>query len=225
MFWSGDDWTYLHHMTIMSHLKVGHDINMWLHGGIPKSDNWCNYSHMTVKDADEIIDISHFMKNGGNLKTASSLFRWNLLYYKGGWYSDTDAVAINRWPDDKYIICGEYEDKLSTGVIKSPSGDPMFNELSNNVQKDWGNVNIFNDMCIKYRGDNKPTCNHKLFYPFDWRLWDIWLEPYTDVYDECSSIHLYHTMFERSGMIQCITDWMDRHPQSLLSTIDRMITR
>ena len=224
MFWSGNNWTYLNNLTVLSHINVGHEVVLWLHGDLPKSDYWCDYD-ITIKNADDIININDFIKSGGNFKTASSLFRWNLLYKIGGWYSDTDAIAINHWPDSEYIICGEYSDNLSTGVIKAPSGDKMFLDMIQHIKKDWGNVNVFNDVCIKHRGNNNATCDYKLFYPFDWKNWDIWLDKYSKIFNDCYSIHLYHTMFERSNMIKCITDWMDMHPESLLSTIDRIITR
>ena len=104
-------------------------------------------------------------------------------------------------------------------LIKYKANDPMFVYLIDNIKHKWGNVKVFNDACIKYRGDNNPTCDHTLFYPFDWKGWGEWLKQPTIDIDRHYSIHLFHTMFERNNMVDDIKSWISSNPNSLLSQV------
>lgn len=216
-FWSGDNWSFLHDLTIKSHINVGHKPLIWLHGEKPKSKYWNNDVYGDTKNADDIVDISQFIKNGGNFKTASSLWRFTFLYKYGGWYSDTDAIALKEWPDIEWVICGEDFDILSTGVINIPPGQEMFLDMINNIEYIWGNVDIFNKYYSDHIGNTKETIDSQLFYPLKWREWRYLLSVMSipDIY----SIHLYHTMFEKYDTINNIEDVLLRNPDLMLSQI------
>jgi len=221
-FWSGDDWTFLHDLTIKSHIVVGHKPIIWLHGKKPKSKYWNADLYENIENADDIVDISQFIKNGGNFKTASSLWRFTFLYRYGGWYSDTDAIALKEWPNSDWIICGEEYGKLSTGVIKVPKNQEMFLSMIDNMEYIWGNVDVFNRYYLQFRGNISETINSLLFYPFKWKEWEYSLSPIKmpDVY----SIHLYHTMFERYGIIDNIENILLRNKNFILSKISNNIS-
>lgn len=211
-FWSGDKWSYLHDLTIKSHIKVGHMPIIWLHGDIPKSKYWDNDVYVRsgrIRDACFIVNIDSFMKRGGNFKTASSMWRFIFLYKQGGWYADTDALAIKTWPSQQWVVCGEKPDMLSTGVIKSPWRQQMYINMLSDLKLDWGNVKVFNKHYFKRFQNVRETIDSKLFYPYKWNDWEVMLSDIEipDVY----SIHLYHTMFERSGMIDNIEEIIDEN--------------
>jgi hypothetical protein len=224
-FWSGSDWTYLHDLTIKSHLKVGHIPVLWIHGKQPKSiywdtdiyNEWC-----CIRNADDIIDISGFIKKGGNFKTASSLWRFNFLYEYGGWYSDTDAIAINPWPDEEWVICGEDDTTLSTGVIKVPPKQEMFLDMMDDLELEWGNVVVFNKHYEIHHGNTNETIDGKMFYPYSWENWIdlLKIREIPNVY----SVHLYHTMFERHNIIDRVSGYANNVPNSLLGRIGRWVT-
>ena len=216
-FWSGDNWTFLHDLTIKSHIIVGHIPVIWLHGAPPKSKYWNARLYGVTKDADDIINISQFIEDGGNFKTASSLWRFTFLYKYGGWYSDTDAIAMKEWPDQEWVICGEEPGILSTGVIRVPPGQEMFLDMIDNIKHVWGNVDIFNDYYLQHHGNKDETIDSLLFYPLKWREWRYLLS-IMDVPDTYS-VHLYHTMFEKGGMINDIEGLLWRNRETMLSKI------
>lgn len=223
-FWSGDKWTYLHDMTIKSHIRVGHMPIIWIHGDPPKSVYWDISVYQKsgrIKDACQVVNIDAFMKKGGNFKTASSLWRFVFLYKNGGWYSDTDAIAIKPWPNEPWVLCGEKPGMLSTGVIKAPWKQQMFIDMIGDLKLDWGNVKIFNKHYFRYKRNINETIDSKLFYPFGWTEWNRVMEngDIPDVY----SVHLYHTMFEREGIIDNIKEIIKESPGSILSKMDRFI--
>jgi hypothetical protein len=227
-FWSGDDWSYLHNMTIKSHIKCDHHPVIWVHGNTPRS-KWWDDSDITVRNADDIVSISDFMAHGGNFKTASSVWRFMFLYKYGGWYADTDAMAINTWPDQKWVLCSNYNGMISTGVIKIPSHQDMMITALDNIQYNWGNVKVFNNAYRIQFGHNKETYNGKSFFPFIWKDWRVLInnddmsswEKY--VQDDTLSIHLYHTMFERAEMVDTIDVWIQDNPNTMLGALDRWI--
>lgn len=227
-FWSGDYWTYLHDLTIKSHIVVGHKPIIWLHGPKPKSSYWKNkiYSlYGEIIDANYIMNVDDFIKKGGNWKTASSLWRFTFLYKCGGWYADTDAVAINTWPtDNDWILCNNYEGLISTGALRAPAGDDVFLDVIDNLKLKWGNVKVFNESIKKKYKITEGTIDGNLFFPFIWKDWDILLKSNFDekVFDGYS-IHLYHTMFERAKMTSYIGLWIKQNPNTLLGKLDKWI--
>lgn len=214
-FWRGNNFTYLNRLCVISHIKSGHFPVMWLSGPTPTSPHWISDLEVTIKNADEIIDVSGFLEKGGNFKTASSLWRFKFLYEYGGLYCDTDALAIKKFPEDDWIISSSIpEENLSTGVIKCPPKQELFLKCLPKIKKTWGNVNVFTEEYKKAFGNTKCTHDNKLFYPFNWRQWKtMFLDlPIPDVY----SVHLYHTMLERSDNVK---EKKEYSPKTMLGRI------
>lgn len=217
-FWSGDGFTFIHKCTILSHLRVGHTPIIWLYGDTPKSKYWDLPKEVIIKNANDIFDISNFMKNGGGIKPASSLWRWYFLYECGGLYCDTDAFAYRKFDDSEWIIAsGEKEDGLiSTGVIKVPPKQEMFKYCIDNIKPKWGNVRIFTDAFKKYHGEVKYSHDNKLFYPFSWKEFKVLIEDDKEM-NNPFSVHLYHTMLENN--LSTNEDIVKKYPKSLITRL------
>jgi hypothetical protein len=201
---------------------VGHKIVIWLHGHKPRSKYWNDTLYGNTEQAGDVMDISHFISIGGNFKTASSLWRFTFLYRYGGWYADTDAIAMREWPEDRdWIICGEEPGILSTGVIKVPADQEMFLDMIDNIKLDWGNVDVFNKYYLQHHGSVDETFNSFQFYPMSWKNWRYLLS-IMDV-PNSYSVHLYHTMFERNGVIDDIEMILEKNPGLMLSKIVHVI--
>ena len=220
-FWSGDDWTYLHDLTIKSHIVVDNTPIIWIHGNIPNSIYWDNdlyQRYCIIENANDIFDVSGFLKNGGNFKTASSLWRFTLLYEQGGWYADTDALAMSRWDEEGIVLCEDSNGLYVTGVLKVPPKLDMFNTMKKHIKKEWGNVHVFNRYCTV---QSKSLFDQ--YFPYEWQQWDTILKkPSFDMY-KLYSIHLYHTMFERANMIDNIDEWIRNNKNTMLSLVDKHI--
>ncbi len=197
-FWSGPSFGFLEFLVLKSHIKVGHNAVLWLHGEKPETNYWKFIeSKVEVKNADEIFDTTNFIADGGNFRTAADLWRFSLLYKIGGLYCDTDAFALKKFPDDEWIICSgeQYPDLLSIGVLKAPAGHPMFIECLEKTEKCWGNVKIFSSIYLKHFGNLNPTHKNESFYPYNWKSYWLLFKK-NEIPLNAYSIHFYTNVIE-----------------------------
>ena len=194
-----------------------------LHGDTPNSNYWKLLENIAIKNAGDIIDITEFMNKGGNFRTASSLWRFRFLYEFGGWYSDCDALALKPWPDRfKWVLCSGNRKLISTGVLKVPAHEEMFLFMINKLKHKWGNVGVFNDAYLRFKGDTNTNFESSEFYPFKWDEWKVLLKD-RQIPDNCYSVHLYNTMFCRDGIINDMQQWCDDNPDTMLGRLNRWV--
>ena len=200
-FWKGDNFDQFIQLCIKSHIKVGHEVVMWLSGDKPKSKFWFT-KNITIKNADTIYDVTDFLLKGGNFPTASDMWRFHFLYEHGGWYCDTDMFALKHFSDDDWMICsGEEKEKnfLSISTIKVPPKQKFLLECIDHIEHTWGNVKLFSEAYKKQFGNTNPTHDNDLFYPWTWKEWDSLLLDETDISD-CYAIHLWNVMLKRNNV-------------------------
>jgi len=93
-----------------------------------------------LMDAREILDESLVPAKDkvpfgrGGYSTFANLFRYKLLYEKGGWWADTDVVAVRPWSDfPDVVVSGTRETKhgirANIFVLRFPPGHPQAKEL------------------------------------------------------------------------------------------------
>jgi hypothetical protein len=88
--------------------------------------NWMN--------AEEILPESVLSKykNNRGYAIAADLFRYRLLYLKGGWYFDTDCLLLRPLTpffDHDYVFARQDADYVNNAVMKFPAGDPMLRRM------------------------------------------------------------------------------------------------
>jgi len=163
-YWNGDDFQFLNRLTILSHIIVGHHPVIWLHGPRPKSIYWVDdIPEIEIRDANEIFDTSEMIKKGVDIRTTSDKFSYYLLKTVDGYYADTDAIALQPWPDIPLVLATYDESVINVGVMKIPKEHPVLDECIKTHRPTWGNVKVFTrvvrDAGLDY---NVPI---KLFYP------------------------------------------------------------
>ena len=122
--WIGDELSNMEKLSIKSFIDNGHIYHLYTYGevrGIPEG--------AIVKDGNDIIDKNEiFTYKNGSHSAFSNLFRFTLLYKKGGYWIDTDFVCIKpMYFDMKYAIATEpnenYTEQLVTScLLKLPKG-------------------------------------------------------------------------------------------------------
>jgi hypothetical protein len=226
-FWRGDDFGFFEYITIKSHIKVGHDVVIWLSGTAPKGDYFPQFNNK-VKDADDIFNVDKFILDGGTPRTASSLWRFHYLYNNGGLYCDTDAFALQKFPEEDWIVCsGEREELnlLSMGVLRAPPHQQLILDCIPKVRKKGGNVTVFTEMFRKHFGHVNSTHEDRLFYPYRW--YD-WRRLFTDmnIPSDSYSVHLYTYAIKqelREEIKNYEENWCERNPDTLLSRLWQIV--
>jgi len=123
-FWLQDSLTELGVKSIQSFQNNGYECVLWTYGEV---DN----SPCIVKDAAEIIPLTET----ADIRKFCDWFRINLIYQKGGWWSDCDNICIQQLPSDEYVFAGAFR-SINTNIFKCPKGAEILKDIIDSSQ-DW----------------------------------------------------------------------------------------
>jgi hypothetical protein len=141
--WVGPRLGTIERLSISSYLANGHPFDLYAYGpiaGVPAG--------ATVRDANEVLpegDIKKF-KHFANF---SDLWRYTMLFEKGGWWVDLDTVCLRPFGFKEERILSAETDELmarhagsrfyiNASTMRMPKGDPMMEWLVRQVrQMDW----------------------------------------------------------------------------------------
>ncbi len=137
-------------LTIKSFVHYGHEFHLWAYDSIitvlpagcvlhdaasiiPKEDVFC-YQH-----------ANQFGHGKGSYAGFSDIFRYKLLYEKGGWWTDMDVTCLKPLDfDDEYVFRTHQHLPLVGNIMKCPQGSELmkncFDEASARVtaeNTDW----------------------------------------------------------------------------------------
>jgi hypothetical protein len=88
--WIGDTLSMMERLSIASLLKNGHPYQLYVYqktSGVPEG--------VIFRDANRILPAKYiFTYHNGSYAGFADWFRWELLYQKGGYWVDTDIVAV-----------------------------------------------------------------------------------------------------------------------------------
>ena len=166
-YWSGKNWEFINRLTIMSHIRVGHEVIMWVN---EKSDNeyWIDDLPVQIFDAGKHVNTKRMLKVGWNTRTISTIFQYSIMYETGEYTADCDALALKHWPDVPLVLCPEGKNLISSvGVLRVPKKHAVLVCANRMANRKWGNVKIFSRCCRKFRLGS--TYETDQFYPVTYR--------------------------------------------------------
>jgi len=173
-FWMGDDFQFLNRLAIISHVLVGHEVVVWLSGGVPDSRYWIgDIPEVDIVDANDIVCVDTFFNliskgyRSKRFRLVSDLWEFAFLYEHGGLYCDMDVIALKHFPDLEWIITRDSEDQeecYALGIVKCPPHHPVFKQCISNWKPEWANTRVYTDAIKKYGlGLTHPK---ETFHPF-----------------------------------------------------------
>lgn len=128
--WIGPELSTLEYMSIKSFLNYGYEYHLYTYKPVKYVPNGT-----IIKDANEILPESEiFYYKNGSPAAFSNVFRFTMLYKKGGMWVDTDLICTKYFdfdlPQYRYLFTTEpnkkyNENKLCAGIIVLPKGDPI----------------------------------------------------------------------------------------------------
>ena len=103
--WIGNKLSRFEYNSIKSYLVAGYEYHLYTYAKIENIPDG-----VIIKDGNEILDKKEIFYYEGSIAPFSDLFRYKLLYEKGGIWSDCDIICMKRLPEDKaheYIFVAE----------------------------------------------------------------------------------------------------------------------
>lgn len=148
--WIGNQLSNMELLTIYSFIEHGYDFYLWVYNQL---DNTLP-QQVKICDANEIISSDHiftykhksqFGNGQGSVAGFSDIFRYKLLYEKGGWWVDMDITCL-----EPFDVAGDYFFRAHNSldvvgnVIKAPRGSLLMKQCYeqaiqtiNEENKDW----------------------------------------------------------------------------------------
>ena len=130
--WVGPRLRWIERLAIQSYLNNGWRFQLYVYDDPDNVPEGCE-----VLDATTIIPAKEIFREGmnsgahaGSIGAFSDLFRYQLLYMRGGMWTDTDVINLKKFePDGQRFVCTEIVDAGLTSVngamMAAPAGDPF----------------------------------------------------------------------------------------------------
>ena len=120
--WVGNSLSPIEQLSIKSFLALGHPYHLYTYEDIANVPEGT-----TIKDANKIISFSKFFLCPHRKYTPfSDWFRWELLNKQGGYWMDTDMIALKPVIfDEEFIISFQNQITLNVAFLKFPANHFM----------------------------------------------------------------------------------------------------
>jgi len=148
--WVGSELSNLELLTIDSFIKQGHIFHLWAYNAIntPLPAGVVIEPAADIIPAERVFRYKHVNKFGhgkGSVSGFSDIFRYKLLYEKGGWWVDMDVTCLKPLNViTPYFFRKHHALKLVGNVMKCPPGSALmlacYNEAATRVNEestDW----------------------------------------------------------------------------------------
>jgi len=199
-------------LSISSHLQQGHEYHLWVYEEIKVPEG------TTLRYAGDILGESSIFRyqvgeGKGSVSAFSNLFRYCLLKELGGWWCDTDVVALRPFDfEEEYVFASEVEKNGSsvptTCVMKVPQASFLVSHcyaVSMSVDKEtleWGTIgpNLWAEQIFKF-GLEEYVQPPAMFCPTNW--FDAEDDPVMHnrtIPERSYAVHMWHEMWRRKGI-------------------------
>ena len=215
-FLYGSELGELEKLCIDSWIENGYEFHLWIYDDIEVPND------VVVENANHIVSFNqYFTYNEGHSKGTpvafSNLFRAQLLYQRGGLYTDLDVLCLKLYDFNKRFVFSEQGDSthsyhVATCILYSENkGERIFD--------DWSDWMIAKKNKTITHGDLGPNLFTKLitlynlkeyvlpkehFCPVDWESYKDVLEYKPDSY----GLHLYRSLWNQKELKKLISIYL-----------------
>lgn len=181
--WVGNKLSELEILSIKSFQKLGHPFILYTYGkvkGIPPGT--------IERDGNKIIKKKDLFKFKKSFLPFSDIFRYKMLYEKGGYWVDLDMIALKPlmfkesyvFSSERTIQKGPYRNRTKTeipniGILKAPPKSDFYKELFDRCIEEGKkgvkeNIQFMRTMrnVLEEYGFEKYVKPAKMFCPLDW---------------------------------------------------------
>ena len=206
-FWHGRALSPVEQACLRSFVSMGHQIQLFAYDNITVPDG------VALADAREIMPADRLFTFCDSLAAFSDVFRFKLLFEKGGWWIDTDVLNLKaNIPECDYYWACESPGRINGAVLKFPPGDPACGELlriseqrSRNLTR-WGEIgpDLLTEVLAGFAPPRLEGSNGNA-YPLHWlEAHFVWLPEFLDEVEQrvrnSPFVHLWNYMFKLMGI-------------------------
>ena len=155
--WIGPRLSRFEYNSIKSYLKCGYEYHLYTYDHVENIP-----PGVIIKDGNEILDRKHIFHYEGSIAPFSDLFRYKLLYLRGGIWTDCDIICVHPMPlnDPAYEYIFVAERTILKGAFSSCIKTPPFTCKKKKVlnsfiraPKDSEIMRIMFEKSLKYRDE------------------------------------------------------------------------
>ena len=212
--WIGSALPPLQQLSIRSFLAEGHEYHLYTYDNVaevPDGATICDGSEILPRDA--IFCYQHGFGQG-SYSAFSNLFRYKLIFERGGWWVDTDVVCLRMFQfDDSFVFATENDDdgtvNCATCAFKCPAGASVLEYCIDVVlsrNKDtlrWGEIGpqLFSAAVRRY-GLTAHCTPVEIFNPVDFVDFSSLVAPGFDMTRLAQSyaVHFWNQMWKSRNM-------------------------
>ncbi|TAN65535.1 MAG: tetratricopeptide repeat protein [Methylobacter sp.] len=210
MFWHGSMLSAYETLSITSFLKQGHRVEVFSYGELNLPAGAVLVDAGSVLPANEIF-MYQSGPGKGSVAAYADIFRYKLLYERGGIWSDSDVLCLRSMNSLPPVCVGREDDKtVSIGVMRFPPGHPLIGELyeqavslGKNVGWAQAGPQLITKLLPNY--PDVVVLPSPVFYPIHWR--EAWRLVTAEEYDHCVNaasesyaVHWWNEIFRRIGI-------------------------
>lgn len=221
--WIGPELSKLEQLCLKSFIDNGHEFHLYTYENVDNVPDG-----VIIKDGNEILNKSEiFTYKNGSVSAFSNLFRFTMLYKKGGYWADTDLLCVKPFKfNEDFVISSEpndryTENRINAGLLKFKKGSQEALE-GMNIQKEqkrailegkvtWSSgpktvtqiVNKYNlhKYVLPWRGICSCAWNHYgTIFKSNIKSNKAIIDTISDIPEEMICIHLWNEILRRNGI-------------------------
>jgi len=210
--WIGTRLSPLERACVQSFIAKGHRFNLYAYEAIDNVPTGC-----TLLDAANIVPPSAIFEQGagagqGSLAGFSDLFRYRLLYERGGWWADLDMFCLTESLPDSPLVIGRQDARLINGaMLRFPHAhDAMHAAYRECIERGpsikWAEIGP--ELLTRYVTEGRidtAVLPESAFYPLHFtQFWSV-LDPRRTAHAaakirDSACVHLWNEMIRRNGI-------------------------
>jgi glycosyltransferase involved in cell wall biosynthesis len=140
--WIGPALSKMERLTIQSFIRHGHEFHLWLYDDL----NTPLPKEVVIEDANEIIPQNRIMQKAdidpesgvgkGSYSPFSDLFRYKLLYEKGGYWVDMDVTCLRPFNFDAPYLFRAHRVGVVGNIMKCPPRSRLMKNLYEKIGRE-----------------------------------------------------------------------------------------
>ena len=212
--WVGPRLSPMEQLAVASFVAHGHTVHLYAYD-LPESEVPAGVELMDAREvlpADQIFTYGPAAGPGnGSLAAFSNLFRYKLLFDRGGWWVDTDVVCVRPLPDRPAVVAAErYPDRTviaASCAMRFPPGSEVMKyclDVARAADKAMLKYSEIGpklvNRAVHELGYRRVMAHPDEFCPIDWFTVERLVQPGVTIPRRAYAVHLWNEMWRRAGM-------------------------